>query len=200
VYEDRNANGRRDADEPGVPGAVVRRGAESVVTDQSGRFRFHERSAAPARLDETSLPFGLVINAAALPPPGARRGDIGVIPTAPVEVQLLPMPGDDQRVPKVDYRRALVRARGARGDFWTAQMDSAGLATFYALPPGQYELDIDLTALSEPLQPRDPVRGFTVEIGSVTPRLKILVYPRRIRMRDGDRPGSPGRPAGGSVP
>jgi hypothetical protein len=200
VYEDRNANARRDPDEPGVPGAVVRRGAESVVTDQSGRFRFYERSATPARLDETSLPFGMVVNAAALPPPGARRGDIGVIPTAPVEVQLLPMPGDDQRVPKVDFRRALVRARGARGDFWTAQVDSAGLATFYALPPGQYELDIDLTGLSEPLQLRDPARGFTVEIGSVTPRLKIPVYPRRIRMRDGSKPGSPGSPADGSVP
>jgi len=199
VYEDRNANGHRDPDEPGVLGAVVRRGAESVVTDRSGRFRFYDRTDAPARLDETSLPFGLVVNAAALPPPGAKHGDIGVIPTSPVEVELLPMPGDDGRVPKVDFHSALVRARDARGDLWTAQLDSAGLATFHALPPGRYELDIDLTGLSEPLLPRGPIPGFTVEIGGTAPRLKIPVYPRRIRMRDGSRPGSPGSGLSGSL-
>ena len=200
VYEDRNANGRRDPDEPGVLGAVVRRGAESVVTDRSGRFRFYDHTDAPARLDETSLPFGLVVNAAALPPPGARRGDIGVIPTSPMEVELLPMPGDDGRLPKVDFHSALVRARDAHGDLWTAQVDSAGLATFHALPPGRYELEVDLTGLSEPLQPRGPIPAFTVEIGGTAPRLKIPVYPRRIRMRDGSRPGSPGNGSSGSTP
>src|SRR5438309_11305388 len=127
VYEDRNANGRRDPEEPGVLGAVVRRGAESVVTDRSGRFRFYDRTDAPARLDETSLPFGLVVNAAALPPPGARRGDIGVIPTSPMEVELLLMPGDDGPLPTVDFHGALVRARDAHGDLWTAPVGSAGL-------------------------------------------------------------------------
>src|SRR5439155_898695 len=89
-------------------------------------------------------------NAAALPPPGVRRGDIGVIPTSPMEVELLPMPGDDGRLPKVDFHSALVRARDAHGDLWTAQVDSAGLATFHALPPGRYELEVDLTGLSAP--------------------------------------------------
>jgi len=200
VYEDRNANGRRDPEEPGVLGAVVRRGAEAVVTDRSGRFRFYDRTDAPTRLDETSLPFGLVVNAAALPPPGAKRGDIGVIPTSPLEVEFLLMPGDDGRVPKVDFHSALVRARDARGDLWTAQVDSAGLATFHALPPGRYELDVDLTGLSEPLQPRGPIPAFTVEIGGAAPRLKVPVYPRRIRMRDGSRPGSPGSGPSGSTP
>src|SRR5207245_1195799 len=111
VYEDRNANGHRDPDEPGVLGAVVRRGA-----------------------------------------------------------------------------------------IWTAQVDSVGLATFHALPPGRYKLDIDLTGLSEPLQPRGPMPGFTVEIGGTAPRLKVPVYPRRIRMRDGSRPGRPGSGLSGSIP
>ncbi|OLC66357.1 MAG: hypothetical protein AUH76_01050 [Candidatus Rokubacteria bacterium 13_1_40CM_4_67_11] len=170
------------------------------MTDRSGRFRFYDRTDAPARLDETSLPFGLVVNAAALPPPGAKRGDIGVIPTSPLEVEFLLMPGDDGRVPKVDFHSALVRARDARGDLWTAQVDSAGLATFHALPPGRYELDVDLTGLSEPLQPRGPIPAFTVEIGGAAPRLKVPVYPRRIRMRDGSRPGSPGSGPSGSTP
>src|SRR2546430_16488205 len=88
VYEDRNANGRRDPDEPGVLGAVVRRGAESVVTDRSGRFRFYDHTDAPARLDETSLPFGLVGHAAALPPPGARRRGPGGVPPSPQAVEV----------------------------------------------------------------------------------------------------------------
>ena len=59
VFEDRNANGVRDPGEPVVVGAVVRRGAETIVTDHTGRFRFYDRVAAPVRLDETSLPFGM---------------------------------------------------------------------------------------------------------------------------------------------
>ena len=110
------------------------------------------------------------------------------------------MPGDDGRLPKVDFHSALVRARDAHGDLWTAQVDSAGLATFHALPPGRYELEVDLTGLSEPLQPRGPIPAFTVEIGGTAPRLKIPVYPRRIRMRDGSRPGSPGNGSSGSTP
>ena len=54
---------------------------------------------------------------------------------------------------------------------------------FHALPPGRYELDIDLTGLSEPLLPRGPIPGFTVEIGGTAPRLKVYKLIRVGRMR-----------------
>jgi len=39
VYLDRNANGRRDASEPGLPGVVVSDQVDVVVTDHDGAFR-----------------------------------------------------------------------------------------------------------------------------------------------------------------
>ncbi|HWA40339.1 MAG TPA: hypothetical protein VG712_01945, partial [Gemmatimonadales bacterium] len=38
VFQDRNANGVRDSDEPGMAGVLLRRGSQTAVTDASGRY------------------------------------------------------------------------------------------------------------------------------------------------------------------
>ncbi|MFP6700092.1 MAG: hypothetical protein VB861_00015, partial [Planctomycetaceae bacterium] len=40
VYEDRNANGKRDAGEPGLPGVVVSDGEKVIRTSVTGEYRF----------------------------------------------------------------------------------------------------------------------------------------------------------------
>jgi len=185
VFEDRNANGVRDAGEPAVLGAVVRRGSETIVTDRSGRFRFYDRAAAPVRLDETSLPFGTIPNTSASPerqPPKAI--EIGLIPTADADVQLVAAADSNGRTAQVEFTGVQLRAVDTAGNVWMARADSAGRAHFSALPPGRYQLEIDLSGLREPVRLRDRVPGFLVEPGRAVPLLTVPVYPRPIRLFD----------------
>ncbi|MGH7645662.1 MAG: hypothetical protein ACREMR_08755, partial [Gemmatimonadales bacterium] len=188
VYRDLNGNGVRDASEPALPGVVVRRAGESAVTDDDGRFRFFAAAQAPPQIDETSLPFGVVRGPGPARPARGATLELGAIPTAAVRVELVPRAGDDGHVPAVDLSAVVVRARDAAGGYWTARADSAGMATFYALPPGQYRLELDLSGLREPLRPGDDLPAFTVGFGRAAPRLVVPLYPRPIRLRNGGSP------------
>jgi len=196
VFEDLNGNGVRDQGEPGMAGAVVRRGAETVVTDRSGRFRFYDRSDAPVRLDETSLPIGAMGNTTAVP---ARRPvgaiNIGVIRTTQVDVQLVPTADSSGRVPNIDLNGIPLQAFDSTGYGWTARADAGGLAHFYALPPGRYRVQVDVSGLRERVR-LGPAPVFTVEAQRVVPLQKVLLYPRPIRMFE---PGGAG-PRGSDGP
>jgi hypothetical protein len=191
VFEDRNVNGVRDAGELAVAGAVVRRGTETVITDRSGRFRFYDKTAVPVRLDETSLPFGVIANtAAALGRQPLGGIEIGVIPTAAVDVRLVPTADSSGRLPHVELTGIPLQAIDTTGSAWTTRADSAGRARFDALPPGRYRLQVDFSGLREHVRLRGPAPVFTVEPSRAVPPLTVPVYPRPIRMFD---PGSPGQ-------
>jgi hypothetical protein len=200
VYVDLNANGQRDHGEPGISSVVVRRGGEVVVTDRGGEFRFAQAAGAAPQVDETSLPFGLVVNATA---PGrigrGNRFEIAVTPTADVEVDLVPTAGPDGRLPRVDLTGSVIHIRDQAGNYWSARADSTGRAVFHALPPGQYTPELDLTGLSEPLRPGTAPTPFIVAPGHPVPRIVIPVYPRPVRLFDPSNPGhgahSPGAAA-----
>ena len=191
VFEDRNANGVRDPGEPAVAGVVVRRGTETIVTDRAGRFHFYDRVAAHVRLDETSLPFGMIPNTAV---PADRQPlkaiAIGVIPTTDVDVQLVASADSNGRTPQVDFTGVPLQAAEAGGNVWTTRADAQGHAHFSALPPGHYRLEIDFTGLREPVRLRGQAQGFTIEPGRAVPLLTVPVYPRPIRLFDPSGRGS----------
>src|SRR2546430_6489908 len=54
VYKDLNGNGQRDAGEPAVTGALVRRDGESVITDANGAFRFFRSEEHTSELQSQS--------------------------------------------------------------------------------------------------------------------------------------------------
>lgn len=181
VYRDLNGNGRLDPGEPAVPGALVRRDGETAVTDGRGRFQFFRATDAPTELDESSLPFGLVVNPATEGARGARRLEIAVTPTAPVEVRLVITVPAGTPAPQVDLRKAVVRARDERDNVWTARPDTAGRAVFHALPPGAYRVELDLAELGEPLAVRGELPEFRVAAGRAVPPLTIPLHPRPVR-------------------
>jgi len=192
VYEDLNGNGVRDRGEPPLVGVVVQRGDQRVLTDQSGRFRLPGESNASIRLDETSLPFGLVANPAGFAVAGHGRIEIGVLPTGAVEVALVASADSAGRVPQVDPRDVIVSAVDSAGARWTARPDSVGYAWFYALPPGHYHLEFDFSGLREPVRLRGAAPAFELAPGRSVPPVRVPIYPRPLHLFD---PRDPNRGA-----
>src|SRR5204862_6609229 len=150
VYEDLNGNQRRDDGEPGVGGAMVRRGGETAVADESGKSRVGGDARQPVTVDEASLPDGWSAN-------GPSRGDLSVSLSTSAEVELVVAPRSGIAAVQVDLSKAHVIARDSVGREWVAIMTGPTTATFQSLPVGAYKLSFDLTELSEPLVARTPV-------------------------------------------
>jgi hypothetical protein len=182
VYEDRNANQRRDAGEPGVAGALVRRGSETSVADASGKYRVSGDPTKPVTIDEASLPDGWA-------PSGAATGDLAVSLSTSAEVELVVAPRSGISAVEIDLSKAHVIARDIAGREWTARMTGPTTATFEALPVGTYKLEFDLSELSEPLVARAPVPSLVVS-GKESRSITVTLDPRPIRMWNGSAPKS----------
>jgi hypothetical protein len=177
VYEDVNGNQRRDPGEPGVPGAIVRRGGETAVADATGKYRVGGDARLPATIDEASLPDGWSAS-------GAGRGDLGVSLSTAAEVELVVAPRSGISAVQVDLTKAHVIARDSAGREWAAIMSGPTTATFQSLPVGTYKLDFDLSELSEPLVPRTPI-PLLIVTGKDSKSITITLDPRPIRMWNG---------------
>jgi hypothetical protein len=180
VYEDLNGNQRRDPGEPGVAGAIVRRGGESAVADASGRYRVAGDARQPVTIDEASLPDGWT-------PSGPATGDLGVSLSTSAEVELVVAPRSGISEVQVDLNKSHVLARDSAGREWAARMTGPTTATFESLPVGTYTLEFDLSELTEPLVPRGPVPVLVVS-GKDSKSITITLDPRPIRLWKGSPP------------
>ncbi|HKC80609.1 MAG TPA: NEW3 domain-containing protein [Gemmatimonadaceae bacterium] len=180
VYEDLNGNQHRDAGEPGIAGAIVRRGSETAVADASGKYRVSGNPTAPVAIDEASLPDGWT-------PSGAAQGDLSVTLSTSAEVELFVAPRSGISAVKVDLSKAHVIARDTAGREWGARMTGPTTATFESLPVGIYTLVFDLSELSEPLVARAPVPLLLVS-GKESKSITVTLDPRPIRMWNGSSP------------
>jgi hypothetical protein len=174
VYQDMNGNRRRDRDEAGLAGAVVRRGSETSIADENGKYRVGGDGGQPVIVDEASLPDGWTGS-------GPSRGDIAVSLSRSAQIEFVIAPRSGISSVEVDLQKALVIARDAVGREWSARMTGPSTATFDALPVGVYTLDFDLTHLTEPLVPRGEVPSLVID-GKEFTSLTITLDPRPIRM------------------
>jgi hypothetical protein len=174
VYQDMNGNQRRDAGEPGVAGAIVRRGSETAVADDSGHYRVGGDTRQATTIDEASLPDGWSAS-------GAGRGDLSVSLSTSAEIELVVAPRSGISAVQVDLSKAHVIARDSAGREWAALMTGPTSATFQSLPVGKYTLEFDLSELTEPLVPRSPIPPLIVT-GNDSKSITITLDPRPIRM------------------
>jgi hypothetical protein len=177
VYEDLNGNQRRDDGEPGVAGAIVRRGAETAVADAHGKYRVGGDSRLPVTVDEASLPDGWSSN-------GSAHGDLAVALSTSAQIELVVAPRSGIAAVQVDLSKAHVIARDSTGREWVAMMTGPTTATFQSLPVGTYKLDFDLSELTEPLVVRAPVPQLIVS-GKDSKSITVTLDPRPIRMWKG---------------
>ena len=180
VYEDMNGNEHRDPGEPGVAGAMVRRGGVTAVADASGKYRVGGDARQPVTIDEASLPDGWTAS-------GATRGDLSVSLSTSAEVELVVAPRSGISNVQIDLGKARVLARDSVGREWVARMTGPTTATFEALPVGAYTLEFDLSDLTEPLVPRAPVSVLRVT-GKDSKSITVTLDPRPIRMWNGSAP------------
>ena len=150
VYEDRNGNGRRDAGEPGIPGVVLRRGDAKATTDRDGRYRLPSRERGRTRVEQGSLPTGLLAHPL-LVVDSLERRDIPVLATGTVRLALRLVPDEDGRVPDVDLRDAALTLRDETGFQWVGRRMNDSTIVFQDVPIGTYAPLFDFSRLREPL-------------------------------------------------
>ncbi|HKS06299.1 MAG TPA: hypothetical protein VJR92_08315, partial [Gemmatimonadaceae bacterium] len=188
VFEDRNQNGRRDSDEPGVAGVVVRRGETRAVTNAQGIFRLPARARGRTTIEQSTLPVGLLAHPG-LATDTVERLDLPVLPTGSVTIELELVADQDGRVPEVNLSPAIVILRDATGFEWVARRTGASTAVFDGVPVGQYELRFDFTRLREQLRAQDTAKVIVAPHQQQT--IKVPLRGRAVRLFDSGRGAQP---------
>jgi hypothetical protein len=185
VYRDLNGNGRREAGESGVPGALVMQQGVQAVTAPDGVFRLDaDASGGEAALDPMSLNAGWIAGRRS---DVAGRLELAVVPVAPIVVMLSVADPQGIGVGTDTLGPAAVLARHESGRLWVARRSGADSATFDALPPGRYDLQLDLTEVGVPLTVVGSLPSFVV--GAVPPEpIHVVLAPRQVHVRQLDSP------------
>lgn len=176
VFNDVNGNGHRDREEVAVSGIVLRRGAQTAVTEKDGRYRFAGVTTEPVSIDARSLPMGWITASESR----MGGGDVPLLALAAVDVRIFVAPEDSSRVSRDDLSRTVVTARDSAGRTWVARPVTSDLARFDALPPGRYTVGADFTQAQEPLRVVGGQPDFVVG-EHVVPTIRLGVQPRPLR-------------------
>jgi hypothetical protein len=177
VYRDLNGNALRDKSEKGFAGIVVHCGSRTVVTDSDGRFKCDANEAA--YVDPRSLPAGWL--APSIHREHAASSDIGLVAVTAVRVTIDLQDVDTMRVHRSDLEKLVVIARDTANQPWLARDLGNGAVVFDALPPGRYTVEVDASAIEEPLRVRNRVQ-FTVGEGA-TNDLHVVLTGRATKVR-----------------
>lgn len=193
VFEDRNMNGRHDAGEPGVDGVIVRRGDARATTDQAGRYRLPVQSRGRTRIDQGTLPLGLIAHPL-LAADTLERLDLPVLPTGTLTVELDLVADEGGRVPTVDLQAAIVLMRDVSGFEWVGRRTSPTTAVFDGVPSGEYTLHFNFDGLREMLRVDEATRVILAphEVRTLTVPLRGRAV--RIFTPEGSRRSSGSRP------
>lgn len=159
VFHDRNRDGVRNLDDPPLPGARVRVGAQEVHSDTQGRYRL-ELYPGTYRLEVGGLEASLALR---------RQVEVRVErgKAVPLDLPVESVAGlqgqayldenrngqRDEDEPPLPYARVLLRGPEAR----TALADGRGNFTVGGLLPGRYTLSLDPKSMDRFQEPGEPV-------------------------------------------
>jgi len=181
VFQDRNGNCVRDDGEPGVPGVVVRRGAESAVSDASGFYRFTPGANGAVEIDPRSLPDGWLQSPRPLAAGQRDQLELGVIPTSVLDVTVALAPNLDGSASPARMGGATLTLRDSTGRTWVVRTGALSRATFDAIPKGRYTLTAELEGSSEPLV-IDPVPNVEMDGSPGRRQVTVTVRTRPVRL------------------
>ena len=183
VFQDLDADGTRDAGEPGLAAAVVRHGQSHAATDARGRYAFETRQGRSPELDVRSIPLGWIVTGVVASVDG-QRVDIGVAPTSAVRVRLAAdTSAQAELVARISWSLVRVTVRNQAGREWASPVDGAGGAFFDAIPAGRYTISLDLSRLPEPMTVVSGDTTFVVgaDLEAIDRPLVLRARPIRVR-------------------
>lgn len=185
VFLDRNQNGRRDPDEPPVPGVRVIVGSQPVVSDSSGAFRVWDLmpfEPVDVLVDSLSIDSPLLVPAFAtatlIPNPNRFRTlDVPIVPAGVIEGRVWRLIGG-VREPMGAMLLVLTDRRTAARRRFASFSDG----TFYLMgvKPGDYALTVDDASLAAVGLAVAPLH-FTLDLGAAPggrSGLDLLLQPR----------------------
>lgn len=179
VYQDLDQDGARGEGEPGVAGVVVRRGDSRATTDRMGRYRLPVNARGRTRIDQGTLPSGLLAHPL-LASDSLERLDLPVLATGTVVIELGLEADESGRVPDVDLDVAVVMLRDASGFEWVGRRTSGTTALFEGVPTGNYTAVFDFTQLREAVRTRGET---TVTVRAQrTQTIRVAVHGRTLRI------------------
>lgn len=161
VFVDRNRNARRDPDEPTVSGVVVRRGDARARTGKDGTFRLPSNARGRTRVEQGSLPRGLLAHPR-VAADSAERREIPLLVTGSITLDLRLVASEDGRRPVVTMRDVRVTLEDETGFAWVGRRLDDSTLVFEDIPAGHYRPRFDLSLLAEPVRV-DDVLSVTVE-------------------------------------
>lgn len=144
VFEDRNGNGRKDRGEAGLEGVAVSIGPLRAITGVDGQFAFRHNvpEGLPVQMDVGSLGEGYLALFSETLVPGSGRIAMPVVRAAALEITVFEdRDGDQSRSgSEPALAGAVVLLKSPTGRSYPRSTNTAGTATFVALPPGGYEV------------------------------------------------------------
>jgi len=168
VFEDLDADGRRDEDEPGLDGVMLRMGFERTTTRPGGGFEFRDAAPGPIEVDPASLGAGYVpVPAARVPADGSV--EIGLYRAGAILITLF-LDGDGDGIwDDTDLPAGEVSVSLTRGEeVWVLKSGPDGIVSLSSLPPGTYVIQVVLESLPSRALPAE-IRSAVVRGGKVTP-------------------------------
>ncbi len=175
VFQDLNINGRRDPEEPGLPGIRVERvEGPSATTDPEGYFRFRavKEGLATVKMDWDQLPKGYFFttpNAVEILviPKQKFTVDFGIS----TEVEFRGRAYDDVNENGTFDPDGDLPIQGIRLFLETGQSAATGPSGFYSIrrtPPGPHTLSVDINSIPEGYRTLDPIRkSFETQEGDI---------------------------------
>lgn len=202
AFVDRNRNGTRDAGEPGVAGVVVQRGDARATTDRLGHYRLPARVRGRTRVQQSSLPAGLLAHPRTVGD-SLDRLEVPLLVTGSVRLELRMVPDEEGRVPAVRMRDVRVTLQDETGFQWVGRrLDDSTLA-FEDIPAGSYAPRFDLSLLPEPLRVEEATTVTVAE--RARGRVVVPLRGRNVRIiiprsRNGTRTGTATGPVQAAPP
>lgn len=186
LFEDRNANGVRDAGEPGLGGVRVVQGRSVATTGADGSFALPAGDRRAVQVDAATLPSGYIV-APDYDGGGDRYVAIPVVRPARVQVIVSPeaLPGTFL---EGDLSGVVVRLVDGKGRVLAGTTSAAGVVAFATVVPGTYRVEVVPPGRTAPTA----VSTLVVAPGEhIEHRVAVPEYRRRIKMQS--LPPAPGR-------
>lgn len=187
VFEDRDADGVRDEDEPGLDGVRLRMGFEHAVSRPGGRFEFRDASSGTIDVDPESMgPEFVPVPTVRIPADGLV--EIGLYRAGALQVTLFLDADADGVWDDTELPAAEVSVSMTRGEEpWILTSGPDGSVSLSSIPPGTYVIRVDPETL--------PSRALRTDLHSVevrggdTARIQIAIPMRQVRFTQFGDPG-----------